>query len=82
MTPVGEKGKEGIVVIKLISNSLYSAAHLECFITTFFLVTSDLLTLSFGFFFYFFGDSLWQDAENRVYIVKELDRITGQVMKQ
>lgn len=22
---------------------------------------------------------LWQDAENRVYLIKELDRITGQV---
>lgn len=25
---------------------------------------------------------LWQDAENRVYLTKELDRITGQVIKR
>jgi len=26
-----------------------------------------------------FGARLWQDAENRVYLIKELDRRTGQV---
>lgn len=24
-------------------------------------------------------DRLWQDAQNRVHLIKELDRITGQV---
>ncbi|KAI8564953.1 hypothetical protein RHMOL_Rhmol03G0223100 [Rhododendron molle] len=67
---------------QLGSNPLLNESGLNCIIrpatTTFFLVISDLLTISFRLFFYFFGDSLWQDAENRVYIIKELDRITGQ----
>lgn len=28
------------------------------------------------------GGRLWQDSENRVYLIKELDRITGQVAFQ
>ena len=30
-------------------------------------------------FFLFGGFSLWQDSQNRVYLIKELDRRTGQV---
>ncbi|KAF7147603.1 hypothetical protein RHSIM_Rhsim03G0197400 [Rhododendron simsii] len=58
------------------SNSRLSGTMYTSRIST--LMLSMLATIAS---FYVAG-RLWQDAENRVYIIKELDRITGQVMKQ
>jgi hypothetical protein len=59
--------------LSLLSTSLEGSSSLHSKSNPLLLLFYSMLLISIFVF------RLWQDAENRVYLIKELDRITGQV---
>ena len=65
-------------------STIYVAGRLALFFNCFIVFPFEfaLFTVKFLTFFFFWVGvvyRLWQDSENRVYLIKELDRITGKV---